>query len=353
MLTSLLSSATVGSALLAVPPLFSCASPGGDVVDELDPRVWCLYQRENGEMWFGTNGAGVFRLEEDRLIQYTQEHGLTGDQVRSVVSDGAGGLLVTANGGVARFDGESFVPLEVVEHTGVDGWELGANDVWFALSIGSPRVSRFDGEKLHQLELPESAADGPRRAGSESLGDDPTGVYRVSRDRRGHVWIGTASAGLCRFDGDSIDWMYEERLTTTPWGGEFGIRSIFQDQSGDYWICNTRQRFEVEPADREGRLVYTTKEGLPDAAADDGANFTYFYSVAQDEEGALWMPCGTDGVLRYADGAVTRYSLGEDALALSILIDRAGVIWVGTLEQGLFRFDGKAFERFDPKSLGR
>ena len=42
------------------------------------------------------------------------------------------------------------------------------------------------------------------------------------RDRKGHVWFGTGIFGICRFDGQSLDWMYEGHLTECEGGGWFG-----------------------------------------------------------------------------------------------------------------------------------
>ena len=130
--------------------------------------------------------------------------------------------------------------------------------------------------------------------------------------------------------------------------GSFGIRSIFQDRAGDTWICNTRQRFQMQAEAREGRLAFTRKPGLPDAADDEDANFTYFHDVVEDARGRLWMACGADGVLRLDGDEVQRYALGEEAYAFSILIDRSRGLWVGTVEHGVRRWSGDGFAPFTP-----
>ena len=338
-------SGIVTASLALVLTACSTQSGKGVVVDTLDARVWCLHERENGELWFGSNGSGVFRRISKQLIQYTAEHGLPGNDIRNILSDGRDGVLVVANDGVSRFDGESFATLEVERHEGRDGWELNPEDVWFVVEIGAARVCRFDGRMVHELDLPESSADGPKRSDSDPAWFHPRGVYHVSTDRRGHVWIGTAAAGLCRFDGDSIDWMYEPRLTTTPDGGEFGIRSVFQDRDGAYWICNTRQRFAMQAEGRNGLLGYTAKPGLPDASSDGGSNFTYFHDVVETGDGDLWMACGSDGVLHFDGSVVRRHALAPGSYAVSILVDRTDTVWVGTLENGAYRFGEGGFRR--------
>lgn len=152
--------------------------------------------------------------------------------------------------------------------------------------------------------------------------------------------------------------MYEKRLTTTPRGGEFGIRSIYESRAGEYWVSNTRQRFEFPAEIRaksqaksqakspRGALQYEAKEGLPSAATDDAENFTYIPSITEDKEGALWMACGSDGVWSFDGTALRKLGLAPGAYALSALCDRTGKIWVGTLEDGVFCYEGQKFERF-------
>ncbi len=328
----------------------------GQVVTELHRSIWCMRQARNGDYWFGSNGNGIFRYDGRRLVRYGAADGLPGDVVRDIGEDAAGSLLVATTEGVARFDGRRFVSLEPVgPQSGGAGWALAPDDVWLIVDPSRYGPWRWDGRRLYQLELAGSPAEADHRARYPNVSYDPAGVYSIHRDRRGHLWFGTASLGLCRYDGRGLSWLYEERLTTTPEGGAFGIRAIHQDRAGDYWISNTRQRFEVSPGHetRDGfrHLRYRKKPGLPDADADTGRNFTYFASLVEDEAGALWLACGSDGVLKY-DGAVTHYPLPAGAFALHLYRDRSGGLWLGTARHGVFRFEAERFVPFDVRGSG-
>ena len=63
---------------------------------------------------------------------------------------------------------------------------------------------------------------------------------------------------------------------------------------------------------------------------------------------ALWMACGEDGVWKYDGKDVTRYPLGNGAYAISIYCDQGGKLWIGTIEHGIFIFEGGHFEPFKP-----
>lgn len=325
----------------------------GQVVLEIDPRIWVLHQDQNGDYWFGSNGGGVYRYNDERITRYTKADGLSGDQVRGIEEDKQGNLFLSTNGGVSKFDGKKFTTLEVIEATSdKDGWELNPGDHWMVFYPGSDGPYRYDGEKLYHLKLSKSPAEDAFRTEYPDASFSPMGVYSVYQDRRGHLWFGTASVGLCRYDGQSLSWMYEERLTTTPGGGAFGIRSIFEDRAGDFWICNTRQRFEISPEvkveDGYSLIQYEKKEGLPDAQSDASENFNYFPSMIEDAAGALWMACGNDGVWKYDGENVTRYEVGDGAYVLRVFCDQRGKLWVGTLEHGIHTFDGTSFEPFSP-----
>ena len=320
----------------------------GQAVTQLDPRIWSLHQDQGGHYWFGSNGAGVFRYDGSELRQFTVDHGLAGLQVRDIQEDPRGHVLVSTNSGVSRFDGKAFQTLEVVEAP--DAWRLDPSDVWILFDPGNRGPCRYDGEKIYHLKLPKSPQTDAYLEKQPGTSLSPEGLFSVYRDPSGHVWFGTFAAGLCRYDGESFGWMFEDPLTTTPSGGAFGIRSIFQDRDGDIWICNTRQRFQVQPksALQNGypMLQYATKPGLPQAQQDDSPNFTYYPSMAQDASGSLWMATGSDGVWQFDGERVIQHSIGEKAYVISLLVDETNHVWVGTLEQGVFRWDQTDWKPF-------
>ncbi|MEM7306646.1 MAG: two-component regulator propeller domain-containing protein [Planctomycetota bacterium] len=336
------------TALLLLVPQDGETSLGVEV-DAIDPRIWCLHEARDGHLWLGSNGSGLYRCDGERVVHYTRDDGLEGLQVRSITEDKDGNLFFATSTGVTRFDGERFTELTAVP-AGDDGWTLDPDDVWLVFAPGTHGPCRYDGERLYLLELTQSPYVDPDGPGANF---PLAGVYQVYRDRRGHVWFGTAGAGLCRYDGETLAWMYEERLTTTPSGGAFGIRSIFEDRAGDFWVCNTRQRFEIDREAREEgghvRIGYTKREGLPLAGSDTAENFAYYQSMLEDEAGALWMACG-DCVRRFDGEEVTRFAFDEGVYVASLLYDREGRLWASTLEHGVFRLAGGRFEPFRPGS---
>ncbi|MBL8841999.1 MAG: hypothetical protein JNL90_10800 [Planctomycetes bacterium] len=354
------------------PPVERRTSIAGTPVSDLGDSCWYVFQDQDGNHWFGSDGEGVCRYDGKSLTRFTTADGLAHDQVRAIQQHGpTGDLLVNTNGGVSKFTGGRFVPVSIVEmwppsptvaaaHADgeadgelEEGWRLDPGDLWMTGS-GGPR--RYDGTKLHQLKFPKSPLEDELAATIEHRPDwSPYDVWTVFTDRRGHAWFGTGMFGICRFDGRSFAWMFESRLTQMPGGGWLGFRSIVEDEAGDYWFGATAQRYRVEPpsADERGsvRLRYECLDGMDFTALDDERQLSHCQSIARDGRD-LWMVPYRGGVWRYDGKAVAHFPLLDDRMepitTFAIFKDRRGALWVGTHENGAYRFTGSGFERFRP-----
>ena len=130
----------------------------------------------------------------------------------------------------------------------------------------------------------------------------PYEIYCIYKDSKGTMWFGTSNFGVCRYDGKSFSWLYEDHLTNVPNGGSFGIRSIIEDAKGKYWFCNRRYRFSISPETISGNgknlIKYEREKGIEDILSTDGADCIYFMSITEDSKGDLWMATYNQGVWR-------------------------------------------------------
>jgi len=146
-------------------------------------------------------------------------------------------------------------------------------------------------------------------------------INEVIQSHDGYLWLATFD-GLVRFDG--------VRFTVFNTGNSEGLPSnrivdLLETRDGSLWMRT-----------EQGHLV-RCKEGV----------FTHFGhgpggSVAtvlyEDEGGTLWV--GTDqGVVRYQDGQLVPVAEGAlTGAVMRLLRDRAGALWVGTADDGLQRW---------------
>ena len=286
--------------------------------------------------------------------------GLVSNRIRGVQEDKAGNIYFTTYEGISRFDGQTFTTLIAAASSSATEWKKQPDDLWFVGAPDTGAVYRYDGKSLHRLELPKTKIGEDNvaripRSQFPSAKYSPYDVYTIVKDSKGDLWFGTAAAGICRFDGQSLSWMYEEHLTKVEGGGSFGIRSILEDKEGAFWICNTRYRFRVDPKDApdpgKDLIKYERETGTGQLKAPDGTDMVYFISITEDNKRDLWMATYGSGVWRYDGKTTTHYPIKDGAKVItlfSIYKDNRVDLWLGTHEAGAYKFNGETFEKFRP-----
>jgi len=73
-----------------------------------DNEAWKVYQDHQGEIWFSSEGFGLYRYDGIKLRNYNELHGLGVPAVQEVFEDRMGRIWVGGGGGLYRLDGTSF-----------------------------------------------------------------------------------------------------------------------------------------------------------------------------------------------------------------------------------------------------
>jgi ligand-binding sensor domain-containing protein len=328
----------------------------GKTVSEMVGGVMIVFQDKQDNYWFGSNEKGVYKFDRKRITHFTKEDGLCSDGVWGIQEDKAGNIYFDTQEGVSKFDGQQFTTLDVIESTtSSNDWKLKPGDLWFRMGWNKNGPYRYDGESLYQLEFPKTDLADEFYLKYPNASYNPYGIYTMYRDSKGSVWFGTASLGACRFDGKSISWLYERQLTETPGGGDFGIRSIIEDKNGYFWFCNPRYRYEILPtgsgSNETSQIDYNRKAGVGKSGGHNENDLPYFMSIAEDNDGDLWMVTYNDGVWRNNGKELIHYPIEDDekeVLLFSIYRDNQGILWLGTHNAGVYKFNGNTFEKFNP-----
>lgn len=332
----------------------------GNRSTELSSEMMCVFQAKDQAYWFGSAQQGVYRYDGKNLINLTTKHGLVSNCIRGIQEDRAGNIFFMSYEGIGKFDGRVLTTLAIDKDSPESGWKKQANDLWFPGPPRSGSVLRYDGKQLHSLILPgNKIGDALKqriiKEKTPEFSDFIYDVYTIYTDQKGNLWFGTAIAGACRYDGKSFDWLFEKQLTETDAGGSFGIRSILQDKSGDFWICNSRHRYQIDPADapvpEKGMIPYRRSKGIERLKDLNGADHIFYLSAVADAKGQLWLATYRSGVWRFDGSKTTRYPVMDgtkETTVWSISLDKQDTPWVATHSAGVYKFNGKTFEKFRP-----
>lgn len=281
-----------------------------------------VFQDREGHYWFGTNGDGVARYDGTSLDYFGAEQGFAGAAVRGIAQDSAGSLWFVTDAGVTRYTDGAFT--NYTDAHGLrdtDGWSIfidSTDTVWIGTMQG---VARFDGQRFVPFDIPRATVENPQPRFT------PTLVWAIHEDPEGHLWFATDGEGLRRYDGQSFT-IY----TTADGLAGNNIRSIYRDRRGDTWFGSTTGLTRYDAA---AFHTYNADDGVPDG---------WVWTFAEDGAGDLWIAVLGTGLVRYDGESFTTFTHTSGlsrSHVQSIYLDRDNRLWLGC-SGGLYRFDNGA-----------
>ena len=307
--------------------------------------IWSLAEDRNGDLWIGSDDAGLQRLARNGFQRFDERDGLTSLRIASLFEDREGRVCTFANaqradqyddGFLQCFDGRRFRTQRLRLPPGTKlGW--GWSQVSFQDRRGEWWVPTLSGLfRFPPVSYDVLERTAPMRVYTmrDGLPDDE--LYRVYEDRRGDLWLGFIGAAhrgnLARWDRDSDTFRVFRKADGIP---EIEPMAFAEDSAGSVWIGfrgGGLARF------REGKMAWFDRgDGLPAGS---------IRSLYADRAGRLWIGSSTDGLARIDKPAdpkprFARFGLAQglsSASVSTITEDRFGRIYVGT-ERWLDRID--------------
>ncbi len=322
-------------------------------------RLTALLEDHQGDLWIGSEDAGLFRYSAGRFTHYTTADGLSGYLITALAEDGDNNLLVLTMKGIDQLKGGRFVPYN-------HGFEtLNYLSSRFANASNHTGFSFADAKELHIFE------SGHYRSGPATEGFNLSNVRALYEDQYGALWIGTTdrNAPLYKFKDGALTPYLIKGLPASP------ILAVCEDHAGNIWIgtadghlCQYRDgQLSIYGAeeglaaksinriyeDREGNIWLGSEEGLLLAkkksvkvlSVEQGLSAKNVYLVYQDRDDNIWIGTQGGGLDRYRDGLFTHYTKKEglpNTVLSALYQDRDGRLWVGTYHGGISLLkDGK------------
>ena len=326
----------------------------GTLTTAVVQNTLCIFQDSKDHFWFGTQNSGVYRYDGEQLVQFTDKDGLSNNQVQTIQEDASGHTWFGTSGfGISRYDGTTMTTFTNLENLPIQNHSNKINtakpdDLWFFAGDG---MYCYRDNTMTHFPLMERSLD-PTNPQSPSNQLSSYAIYCSLKDTKGNLWFGTQSMGVCRYDpsqadGKSFTWLTESGLAGPA------VLALFEDTSGILWFGNNGNGlFRYDPT--SGILSNFTKEkGLSnDEFRKSGkagpGTLARIYSINEDNSGNLWIGTVDAGVWRY-DGKTLKNYTTKDGLTnnavTTIFKDKKGELWFGT-ETEVCRFNGTSFTAF-------
>jgi len=280
------------------------------------PLTRFLEDRE-GNVWIGTEGNGLYQLQEQSIEVYSKAQGLIDQDVYPIYQDRSGatwigawqlGLSSFRDGRFTNYSTEQGLPGRLVSALGGDR----DGNLWIATHGGLITFRNGQFRKPAVL-LPEHAV-----------------AQAIMQDRGGTVWIGTTNGLVAYRDGPSRTLTVQDGLAGND------VKVIIESASGDLWIggYGGLTRLHGGQCTRWGE-----RDGLP------SDNIRAIY---EDRDGVIWIGSYDGGLGRYKDGKFTRYTERDGLFnngVFQILEDERGNLWMSS-NRGIYRVSKQDLNAF-------
>ena len=246
----------------------------------------------------------------------------------ALFEDSEDGIWVgTANAGVARFSADP-PPFRRYRRPRGTSAILRTDYVVFAYEDSHGVIWAGTKGAINRIDLKTGHYD------IRPIGEN-TEVGSIAEDREGQYWIGTFDGSLFRLNPLTQSWVAYPHHPGATGCANNEVRALLVDHRGTLWAGAGDSLCSFDPAANQFRGYPI---GVPAPAELD--------ALVEDSSGIFWIGSRQAGLYRFdpATKKLTAFrhsaepgSLSDDGVT-SILVDRSGAVWAGTL-RGLNRLD--------------
>jgi ligand-binding sensor domain-containing protein/two-component sensor histidine kinase len=322
-----------------------------------DNFIWTIYEDKSGTLWIGTNSHGLskFDRQTDKFINYANSpdnsNSLNSNNVRAILEDSKGNLWIgTEGGGLNKFDrkGNKFISYY---HIPSDSGSLSNNVVisiyedksgilWLGTDAGLNKFNSYTGHVIRYYYNTKNL---------NSISNNV--IFSIFEDHSNRFWLGT-SDGLNLFDRKTEKfYRYFSSADISSNLDNGRINSMIEDKTGIFWVATGGGLYQFNIQKKKFislNQAASHSTSLPTSQA--GLSNNNILSLYEDNSGLIWVGTAEGGIIKYDRERIkfkhylhdpdNKNSLSYNTVR-SIYQDKTGLLWIGTLGGGLNKLEVK------------
>lgn len=162
-------------------------------------------------------------------------------------------------------------------------------------------------------------------------------IRTLREDKFGNIWMEVAS-GISRYDGKTFQSFTEyDGIRDVPYRSDLLVTDIlwFTGREGAYFFNGSSFSFLSFPIDQAYAKMKKVNPGFNSSAYG-------IYSILIDKAGSIWFGTEQKGIFRYNGSSFDSIKYEDAGFAVRAMYqDTKGIYWFGSNSTGLTRYDGK------------
>ncbi len=313
----------------------------------------CIIQDKKGFIWIGTfNGLNKYDGIKTNVIKGTinekDTNVILSSSIKCLYNDDEDNLFAGTNGGgMARLNLKTGKVTNFMRDSLRKNW-INCNTVTVIkeYELGKLYIATIDG--LYIFDKKTETFTEIKNKGANSIPFPTNNIRCMTRDTRGHIWFSHVGAGITEYDPKTkkCNFYTQDAIDPNKKINSNNVRNIFADSKGLIWVSCWNI----------GSNIIDTKTGKVYNGHDTTNAFKclrYAALVSQfyeDRKGNIWFATAEHGLGRFEVGTYNHQFFENnkddpesisDNTVFNIMEDNSGLIWAGTWKGGISILDTK------------
>ncbi len=275
-------------------------------------NILSLESDNSGNIWIGTQGAGLLKFCGNEMVRYTENDGLKSNIVRHFAEFDNQIWIATEGGGISALDFDKNI---ILNH--FNNINTAENQVH---SIIEYKNSLYAGTRGGILELQnETFVNVNKKFGLNANISAPSLLAQGDT-----LWIITNLGGIHYHHGGKLHHFTKQNGLKSNL-----VNSVFADSQSRVWICSPNG------------INYILKDSIYSVSAENENYDINAIQITEDRNHHIWITSFSQGLFQYNEKGkiipIENVSQSNEFLSYSIKIDHENKLWLGR-QQGIFKY---------------